>query len=188
MELIVVDKDEFESYILAGYTIPELQKLYGLSRSKIAQYKRDFGFVGLTPNSRKSSRESGEKQCNSCKKILNLTEFYSNGISSTGLVKYKPACIKCENKQRTDNFSSKILSYLKSQDKEYKCEECSYTGIWGSLDFHHIDPNNKEFNIGSSNKTISDTLFNTTIVPELKKCKLLCPNCHRQKHLLMGWK
>ena len=96
----MIDKDEFREAILAGCTIPQLQEIYGISRGKVAQYKRDFGFVGLTPNSKKLNRDSGEKPCNICSQILPLSRFYSNGTSSTGLRKYKPSCITCENTLR----------------------------------------------------------------------------------------
>lgn len=184
----MVDKEEFKQFILNGCTIPQLQELYGLSRSKIAQLKRDFGFVGLTPNSKKLDREIGQKSCNICNKILDLGNFYSNGISTTGLIRYKPACISCENTKRKHNYTDKIIAYLGSIHKKYECETCGYTGIWGSLDFHHTNPKDKLFNIGNTNnQTISDEQFNKTVVPELNKCRLLCPNCHRQEHLLMGW-
>lgn len=185
----MIDKEEFRDAILAGCTIPQLQEIYGISRGKVAQYKRDFGFVGLTPNSKKLDRDSGEKLCGICSQTLPLSRFYSNGTSSTGLRKYKPSCIQCENAQRKETFSSKILAYLTRLGKPYACEKCAYTGVWGSLDFHHIDPKAKDFNIGDSgNLTISDERFSSEIEPELNKCQLLCPNCHRQEHILMGWK
>lgn len=185
----MIDKEEFKEYILAGKTIPELQKIYTLSRSKVAQYKQEYGFVGLTPNSKKRNIEEGTKTCNMCDETFSLTAFYSNGTTPSGTLKYKAACKQCENTKRSANFTTKILDYIKSCNKTYNCEKCNYTGIWGSLDFHHVIPGDKLFNIGDySNKALSEEAFERDLVPELDKCMILCPNCHRQEHLFMGRK
>lgn len=60
-----------------------------------------------------------------------------------------------------------------------KCEICGYDKNIAALEFHHIDKENKLFNIDVrkfSNYTL-ETLRN-----ELNKCMLLCSNCHREIH------
>ena len=60
-----------------------------------------------------------------------------------------------------------------------KCEICGYDKNISALEFHHIDPSNKNFQLDSrhfSNNTI-DNLQN-----EINKCILLCANCHREIH------
>lgn len=182
-----MDVNEFKEYILQGKTIKELQTIYSVSRTKIADMKKQYGFVGLTPNSKKINRTEGIKVCSKCQESKTLDCFYSNGKTPIGTTKYKPACIKCENILRKGNVYSKLIKYLESCDKTYSCEKCSYTGVFGSLDFHHVNPEDKSFAIGDyTSKTISDDTFENDLVPELDKCILLCPNCHRQEHLLMG--
>lgn len=46
------------------------------------------------------------------------------------------------------------------------------------LDFHHIDSSQKSFDIGKQFhiKAIG------TIINEIKKCVVLCANCHRKVH------
>jgi transcription elongation factor Elf1 len=57
-----------------------------------------------------------------------------------------------------------------------KCEICGYDKAIQAMDFHHIDPTTKSFAISAVTATKSyDTLLN-----ELKKCMLLCANCHRE--------
>lgn len=180
--------EEFKQHILAGKTIKELQDIYGWSRSRVTEFKRAHGLVGLSPNSKKLDRESGIKKCNSCSRILPLSEFYSNGKTSTGLIKYKPCCTFCENTSRKSNFEELIRTYLETKNQKYECVKCLYTGIFGSLDFHHRNPLEKDFSIGESSNTVSIDKFISDIVPELEKCDLLCPNCHRQEHLMMGLK
>lgn len=58
-----------------------------------------------------------------------------------------------------------------------KCVECGYNKCNSALEFHHTDPNEKDFTI-SSNKNLSFK----KIKKELDKCILLCSNCHREKH------
>lgn len=180
--------EEFKQYILDGKTIKELQDIYGWSRTKVTDFKREHGLVGISPNSKRLDRMAGSKKCNSCKMLLPLSRFYSNGKTSTGLIKYKPNCMQCENSVRKSNFEELIRTYLSTKNQVYQCIKCSYTGIFGSLDFHHRNPNQKDFNIGENQSSISLERFMSDIVPELDKCDLLCPNCHRQEHLIMGLK
>lgn len=58
-----------------------------------------------------------------------------------------------------------------------KCARCSYNTTVKALDFHHIDPTQKSFTISQIiNKDLSLQL------EEIKKCVLLCANCHRELH------
>lgn len=180
--------EQFKSHILAGKTIKELQDIYGWSRTKVTEFKKRHGLVGMSPNSKKLDRDLGSKICNVCRTLLPLSQFYSNGKTPTGLLKYKPSCIACENEARNSKFSELIYTYLDINGQDYSCVRCSYTGVFGSLDFHHKNPLEKDFNIGNVTKSISEEAFMNMVVPELDKCELLCPNCHRQEHLVMGLK
>lgn len=59
-----------------------------------------------------------------------------------------------------------------------KCQLCGYDKHYKMLEFHHLDPNEKDFAISS--KT---SWGFSRIEDELKKCAVLCPNCHREVHL-----
>ncbi len=60
-----------------------------------------------------------------------------------------------------------------------KCQCCGYDTCNNSLAFHHIDPKEKDM-------SFSDTRANPKrwqlIVEELKKCILVCHNCHSEIH------
>ena len=58
------------------------------------------------------------------------------------------------------------------------CQICGYDRCLSAFDFHHIDAREKDF-------TISASMSWDRIEPELKKCVLLCSNCHREVHA--GW-
>ena len=59
-----------------------------------------------------------------------------------------------------------------------KCVKCGYNKCNAALDFHHLDPTQKEFNLGSHGHTRSWERMKV----ELDKCILLCANCHREIH------
>jgi Zn finger protein HypA/HybF involved in hydrogenase expression len=144
--------------------------------------------VGLSPNSKKLDRPSGVKICTSCGEGKSLEDFYTNGYSPLGKIKYKGKCKECEQQVKYEKFSNLLKDYLNISNRKYACESCGYTNIFGALDWHHINPNNKDFNISDIPKTISSENFITNVMPELDKCKLLCPNCHRLEHIFMGRK
>lgn len=60
-----------------------------------------------------------------------------------------------------------------------KCQCCSYDKCQDALEMHHLDPNVKEFSFGS---VTANPISWKRICEELRKCILLCANCHREIH------
>jgi hypothetical protein len=58
-----------------------------------------------------------------------------------------------------------------------KCYVCGYNKCVGALDLHHIDPSTKLFSLGGLR---ANPRAWTQIVDELRKCILVCANCHRE--------
>jgi len=82
-------------------------------------------------------------------------------------------------------LSEKVTRYRKNIKNKMilsmggKCQCCGYSRCNDALEFHHIDPTQKELAFGqlrSNPKKISSVLL------ELKKCILLCSICHREIH------
>lgn len=83
-------------------------------------------------------------------------------------------CYNCmpEGKQllRTD-----FINLIKQQYGG-RCERCGYDIYLGALDFHHIDPKEKDFTVGDKDFRLQEC------IEEIKKCILICSNCHREFH------
>jgi hypothetical protein len=75
-------------------------------------------------------------------------------------------------------FKNRIVASLGG-----KCVICGYNKCYSSLITHHIDPSIKEFTLGSAMKTVMKWEFAVT---ELRKCVLLCNNCHGELHAGMA--
>ena len=70
---------------------------------------------------------------------------------------------------------------LKAQALDYKggkCAICGYDKCSSALEFHHIDPKQKDFGIGEKGYTRSWE----KVKHELDKCILICSNCHHEVH------
>lgn len=63
-----------------------------------------------------------------------------------------------------------------------KCSICGYNKCIDALEFHHKNPNEKEFKIGSGN-TMSWKEYKN----EVSKCMLVCSNCHKEIHSKLGY-
>jgi 5-methylcytosine-specific restriction endonuclease McrA len=57
------------------------------------------------------------------------------------------------------------------------CAICGYNKYHGALDFHHVNPRDKKFNL-----TIDDFRHKKSniFIAEINKCILLCSNCHAE--------
>lgn len=74
-----------------------------------------------------------------------------------------------------DRNKAKMRALFIEYKSKLKCTKCDESHI-SCLDFHHVDPSQKE---GLITKMIYSRL---KLERELKKCIVLCSNCHRKLH------
>lgn len=60
-----------------------------------------------------------------------------------------------------------------------KCCVCDYNKSQRAMDFHHLDPSEKEIGLGNARGT---PVAWKKIVEELRKCVLVCNRCHQEIH------
>jgi len=129
------------------------------------------------------------KICGKCKKEKPTSEFNKSAKKVDGFSSY---CKKCNRdylkehynnnlnyyKEKAKNRKIQIREDFQNYKKTLKCKKCG-EDRWYVLDFHHREQNQKEFNIGLM---IRDSKSFKDILEEIKKCDVLCANCHREYH------
>lgn len=93
--------------------------------------------------------------------------------------RHKPHYSAEERKTRSANKVIRWKQRRKQKLVEYKggkCELCGYNKCVRSLEFHHKDPNEKDFNVSSVTFGIE------RCKREVDKCMLVCSNCHGEIH------
>lgn len=117
------------------------------------------------------------KTCKICNEEKAVSEFHSTGFNTlkdgSKTVNYKPACKVCANAAAKRRFERK----LENAGVVWECSECGYDKCKDALDFHHVNPAEKEFIMAAA-----WTLSEQRIKEEVSKCVILCANCHREVH------
>ncbi|QQG33571.1 HNH homing endonuclease [Pectobacterium phage PcCB7V] len=87
-----------------------------------------------------------------------------------------------------EKYREYMREYMASKRKKRKDEaiaalggKCKTCGSVDNLQFDHIDPEGKKFTLGDK-QDMNDAGWNE----ELKKCQLLCSNCHLDKTISSG--
>ena len=93
-------------------------------------------------------------------------------------------CYECspeglDSAARIKHLDRKVKKFL-IEYKGGKCEKCGYDKCQGALQFHHLDPSQKEFNL--SHKNFGQGTSIEELKKEVDKCILLCANCHFEEH------
>jgi len=76
-----------------------------------------------------------------------------------------------------DRGRSRKLELIKIMGGE--CERCGYGKNYAALEFHHVEPNKKEFQLDL--RCLSNRKWEVILL-EADKCRLLCSNCHAEEH------
>lgn len=116
---------------------------------------------------------SSRRVCTKCGEEKQQDAFYFRKDRNA----YHCWCKSCVNKASYD--STKKLKIKAVEYKGGKCELCGYNKCISALDFHHLDPTQKDFGISDQSRKKSTWEI---IQPELDKCILVCSNCHRELH------
>jgi len=93
----------------------------------------------------------------------------------------------CKNKDTNNRLQSYEAQQRRGRERKLelinlkgaKCEYCGYKKNFAALEFHHPNPNEKDFQLDI--RTLSNRRRDVVMV-EAKKCLLLCSNCHAEEH------
>lgn len=111
------------------------------------------------------------RQCKLCLLKLSLENYY---VVNKRLSRVCKECYKRKSKSNYDKKISAVAEY-KSNCGCAKCgDKRSYI-----LEFHHIDPSKKDYTIANRARASLES-----IMSEIKKCVVLCSNCHQEFHHL----
>ena len=119
-------------------------------------------------------QDNNEKECPICG-----TYFTSNNHMRKYCYECSPEGLNASERLR--HLDRKLKSILVNR-KGGCCERCGYNTCEGALQFHHTDPKQKEFTIGSVN--FGGTFNIDEVLNEVDKCILLCANCHAEEHYI----
>lgn len=112
-------------------------------------------------------------------KVMSILHDYEE--EQKALEREKKEAIRKENttKERAKREKERKQQYL-----NYKkvCAKCGESRSW-LIQFHHINPSEKEFNIGTAFSVGGNM---KRIENEIKKCVCLCSNCHDEYHYFYG--
>lgn len=159
-----------------GKSYKEITKILGCAMSTVSYHCQ---LHKLGDNNQKVTDDEKIKfqkmydEIGSLKKVAKLTSRSFETIQ-----KY----VKIKQKVKTKTSSESVILWRKRtklkliEYKGGKCEICGYSKCIRALEFHHTNPNDKDFTI--SGKSLSfEKLKN-----EVDKCMLVCSNCHSEIH------
>lgn len=169
-----MERQELETYVNMGLSLAGISAKCGKSKTSIRHWLNKHQ---LTTN--KKITQLGSifvgKICKRCDTHKPPSDFYLRR-DGTNL---SPYCKPCSVDQTTERQRK-----LKMDAVAYKggcCNVCKYDKCINALEFHHIDPSQKDFTISQ----VKSYKFDDKLKKELDKCTLLCSNCHRETHFLL---
>jgi hypothetical protein len=71
-----------------------------------------------------------------------------------------------------------VREFIQAYKAALACVDCGESHV-ATLDFHHLDPSEKERSLGDIGKY---GWSRTKALAEIAKCVILCANCHRKRH------
>lgn len=178
-------KDEILILREEGFSYREIEKKLGCSRSIISYHCKKWSLndIGLSKGNNAIDIKDEIKEYYKTHTREETAKKFNISKSSVGrykINKNEKILSLIDRKKRNYIYVANFRQRLKNKCIEYKggkCIICGYDKCNRSLDFHHRNSDEKDFEIGSSK-----ILNWNKIKIELDKCDLLCKNCHGELH------
>ena len=160
-----------------GKKYSEIAELTNISKGSVSAICKENGvaqtFIELTPEKIKECQELYDEIGN-IKLVAKQIGISYQRLRNVIVSKTITPKSSYENvKQHRRKMKEELVKY-----KGGKCEICGYDKCLGALEFHHLNPEEKDFTMSSSNKYYSLE----DMKKEVDKCILVCANCHREIH------
>lgn len=164
-----------------GKTINEIVNELGCAKSTVSYHinNNGLGYIKKDNIDRDNEIKSFYKThtLDETSKKYNVSFSYISRICENKRV----LSTKLTKKERSVEAVQTRRKKVKQMAVDYKggcCQKCGYDKCISALEFHHLDPTEKDFSISVDGNTRSWDI----IKKELDKCILVCANCHREIH------
>lgn len=161
-----------------GKTYSEIQKITGCCPKTISKYCME---MGLSENPKKVELttdllEEIQSRYNEVGNIKKVSEEYHIAVTTL-----RKNGIQVKNGKTQEEIVTQASCAQKAKLKAIfykggKCQLCGYNKSIRALQFHHLNPEEKDFTISGGTKSFEK------MKPELDKCILVCSNCHAEIH------
>lgn len=124
------------------------------------------------------------KTCTCCKQEKSKDQFYTfnRGAKKSILRSECKQCTLQKKREREKMYNQEYEKWFQTIPK--KCEHCGETKAY-VIDFHHLDPSNKECEVADIRSRSWSVKRKISVAKkEMAKCIQLCSNCHREFHHL----
>lgn len=151
--ILAMDKIKLEELVKQGNSIRQISSAMNKGATTVRYWLQKY--------------ELGTKKLQRCKCGENRPHMFTEGRYSS--------CKKCRNALQIECYRKR-----KREAVEYKggrCVRCGYEKCLAALDFHHLDPMEKDPDWKLMRSWSVDRIKN-----ELDKCELVCSNCHAEIH------
>jgi len=108
-------------------------------------------------------------------------ESFAVAVIVNGKVYRRRKCYACKYARQKERIRE-TADWLLKLKKTLACERCGFSDH-RALQFHHRDPNEKEFAVGDIARKGGSL---KRLKRELEKCIVLCANCHCIEHFKDG--
>lgn len=175
--LLLMNKEKLiDLYINQNLSQRDIAKQENVSQTTVRWWLTKYG-IKRNKDNISLELKGKERKCPQCKEIKQPSEFYFQSYTNSKKKGRQGSwCKICLNKSVT--VRQRKYKQLAIDYKGGKCQVCSYNKYQGALEFHHLDPSEKDTEMSKFSRSPLDDLGKK----ELDKCVLLCSNCHREEH------
>lgn len=143
---------------------------YCSSRCREKQWFLDHG--DRYRDTQKRHRMKQVVLCRFCNKPI------PNEMRKCGLCLCSEECRKSQQRRNAKDRRARLVAEFMQYKTDVGCAICGYDKFGGAIDFHHINPTEKERRITHGN------WLTKSVQEEIGKCVLLCKCCHYEVHYL----
>jgi len=161
-------KEEMERLLATGLSLREIA--HRLDRS-LATIRHWMGKYGLETERSSRLRESRDA-CRNGSKVAHLKCPQHGASTFVPRVDGRFRCGQCRMEAVAKRRRS--LKRILVEEAGGGCMLCGYSRCHRALEFHHLDPKAKQFQITSHTRSLA------RLREEASKCVLLCSNCHAE--------
>ncbi|HUH81404.1 MAG TPA: hypothetical protein VLZ06_08765 [Solirubrobacteraceae bacterium] len=160
-----LERSELEFLVRRGLSITQIAVVSKRSKATVRHWLREYGLRTVGSQRRRASLAVGEVALRRCSRH-GLVEFRHRPDGGS-------RCVRCRAEAVTRR-RRKVKRTL-VEEAGGACQLCGYDRCLAALEFHHLDPEAKSFQM-----SVRYARSLESARAEAAKCALLCANCHAE--------